>query len=144
MLRLSGRQTMYAACAVVGLMFADGCSTAPPSHEQVQQDAAQTTAAVKQGAQEAAAATKQAAAAAVSDVNDVAAGVRQGLKENDSSKADLNTSSQVRLALLPGISMAKAGEIVDKRPYRSTHQLVSRGIVTADEYGKIASLVTVK
>jgi DNA uptake protein ComE-like DNA-binding protein len=143
MLRLSSVQETIAVGAAVGMMLAAGCNTAP-SHEQVQQDAAQTTAAVKQGAQEAAAATKQAASVAVSDVNDVAAGVRQGLKENDSSKADLNTSSQVRLALLPGISMAKAGEIVDKRPYRSTHQLVSRGIVTADEYGKIASLVTVK
>jgi DNA uptake protein ComE-like DNA-binding protein len=127
--------------ATMTLIFA-GCDGPRPSDQQVQQQAAQTTAAVKQGAEQAASATKAAAGVAVQDVNDVAAGVKEGIHES-APPVDLNSSSQVRLATLPGISFDKAGQIVDGRPYTSPRQLVSRGLLTRDQYAKIASQVTV-
>ncbi len=135
------------ALASVAVALLAGCTGSQPSDQQVKQQAAETTAAVKQGAKQAVAATQEAAGTAVRDVNDVAAGVKEGLGKDGSpagtSRIDLNSASQIRLATLPGISFSKAGEIVDGRPYASTHQLVSRGLLTSDQYAKIASQVVV-
>jgi DNA uptake protein ComE-like DNA-binding protein len=133
------------------LVLVAGCNGSAPTQQQVQQQAAQTTVAAKQGAKEAVAATKQAAAVAVQDVNSVAAGVKEGIRQDtpngsakSSTKANLNTSTQLRLAMLPGISMSKAGEIVDQRPYSSKRQLVSKGLLTEEQYARIADDVTTK
>jgi DNA uptake protein ComE-like DNA-binding protein len=146
------RNWMLALGICVAVMAAVGCNGSGPSPQQVQQDAAKTTADAKKGAEQAVAATRQAAAVAVQDVNAAASGVKSGIDENAPAgsslksdlKANLNTSTQVRLAMLPGISMDKAGEIVEKRPYANSHQLVSRGLLTEDEYQKIASDITTR
>ena len=124
-----------------------GCNGNQPTHEQVQQQAAQTTVAVKQDAQQAVDATRKAAAVAEADVNDVAAGVKQGLHENSAAPADkvsLNTATRVRLATLPGISFAEAGEIVKNRPFTKKHELVSRGVLSEAEFAKVESQITVE
>ncbi len=119
-----------------------GCNGSGPSQQQVQQQAEQTTVAAKQDAKEAVAATRTATAEAEKDVNAAAAGIKSGLQKNapgdSDSRADLNSSTQIRLAMLPGISMSKAGEIVDHRPYAHAHQLVTRGLLTEEQYQKIA------
>ncbi len=65
-----------------------------------------------------------AAANAERAVNDVAAGVKQGLDSNNppagSSPVDLNSASVVTLAVSPGISLVKAKQITDHRPYTSS------------------------
>lgn len=129
------------------LFGSTGCNGNPPTHQQVQEQAAQTTVAVKQDAKEAVDATRKAAAVAESDVNDVATGVRKGLHEktaSPSAKVNLNSASQVRLAMLPGISFTKAGEIVNNRPYSAKKQLVARGILTAAELAKISPEITLE
>jgi DNA uptake protein ComE-like DNA-binding protein len=144
----NGNRWMLAAGLSLLTMCAAGCNGSAPSQQQVQQDAAQTTAVAKQDAQQAVAATRQAAAVAVQDVNAAASGVKSGLQQSSPSdsttKANLNTSTQVRLALLPGISLSKAEEIIDKRPYASPRQLVSRGVLTQEQYDKIAPDVTTR
>ena len=131
---------LLAATAGIGLA---GCDNTRPSDQQVQEQAAQATATAKQGAKEAVAATQAAAAEAERDVNDVAAGVKQGIHEN-APPVDLNAATQVRIATLPGISLSKAGDIVKGRPYASPHELVSRGLLTGDQYAKIAGQVIAK
>jgi DNA uptake protein ComE-like DNA-binding protein len=124
-----------------------GCNGNPPTHQQVQQQAAQTTVAVKQDAKEAVDATRKAAANAEADVNDVATGVKQGLHEDAAKPADkvnLNSATLVELAMLPGISFTKAGDIVKKRPYVREHDLVSRGVLSEAEYSKIEPQITVE
>jgi DNA uptake protein ComE-like DNA-binding protein len=131
------------AAMLVGLA---GCNGNPPTHEQVQQQAAQTTVAVKQGAQQAVDATRKAAAVAESDVNDVATGVKQGLHEGTAKpgdKVNLNSATQVRLAMLPGISLSVAGDIVKQRPYARRHDLVRKGVLTEAQYAQVESQITV-
>ncbi len=124
-----------------------GCNGNPATHQEVQQQAAQTTVAVKQDAQQAVDATRKAAANAESDVNDVAKGVKQGLHEDTATpgeKVNLNSGTLVQLAMLPGISFTKAGDIVKKRPYSSEHELVSRGVLTEAEYAKVEPQITLE
>jgi DNA uptake protein ComE-like DNA-binding protein len=134
----AGASICFAGALITG---ASGCDS-KPTDQQVQQQAADATATAKQGAKQAVAATQEAAASAERTVNDVAAGVKQGIGEN-APRIDLNTATQVRLATLPGISFSKAGDIVNGRPYTSPRQLVSRGLLTNDQYAQISTQVTV-
>ena len=54
-----------------------------------------------------------------------------------SGKLDLNTATKDQLTSLPGITDADAQKIVDGRPYRAKNQLLSKGIISKDEYAKI-------
>ena len=54
-----------------------------------------------------------------------------------SSKLDLNTATKDQLMSLPGITDADAQKIMDGRPYRAKNQLLSKGIISKDEYAKI-------
>lgn len=71
--------------------------------------------------------------------------VAQGVKEGLSNKRtiDLNHSSKDDLASLPGITAHQADRIVAERPYANTHQLVSRRILSEDEYARIQDRVAV-
>ena len=129
------------------LLGLQGCDGNPPTHQQVQQQAAQTTVAVKQDAKAAVEATRKAAANAEADVNDVASGVKQGLQEDAAKPGDkinLNTATLVELATLPGVSFTKAGDIIKKRPYVREHDLVSRGVLSEAQYSKIEPQITVE
>jgi DNA uptake protein ComE-like DNA-binding protein len=88
-----------------------------------------------------------AAANAERAVNDVAAGVKQGIDTKSpvtgGSRLDLNAASQADLAALPGISLGKARQIIDHRPYASSHDLVKDGILTEGQFADIAPQVTV-
>jgi DNA uptake protein ComE-like DNA-binding protein len=99
---------------------------------------------VKAGAKQAAAEAKVAAANAERQVNDIAVGVKEGLHSNtpasaaDSGAVDINAASELRLAMLPGVSLAQAREIVNNRPYATPHSLVSKGVLTRSEYARIS------
>ena len=54
-----------------------------------------------------------------------------------SGKLDLNTATKDQLTSLPGITDADAQKILDGRPYRAKNQLLSKGIISKDEYAKI-------
>jgi DNA uptake protein ComE-like DNA-binding protein len=114
---------------------------------------------VQRTAQNAAEVARNAAQAAENGVDAVANGVKQGLNApggadgsaatdaasgSNGDRVHLNTASRSRLATLPGISGAKAGAIVDGRPYAHAHDLVTRGILTEDQYRRIAGDVTAK
>jgi len=50
---------------------------------------------------------------------------------------DINTATRQQLATMPGSSYALADKIIVGRPYTSTAELTSRGILTADEFAQI-------
>ena len=114
----------------------------------MQEQAAQATETAKQQSAEALAQARVAAANAEKAVNDVAAGVKQGLDSKDvpaaNQRLDLNDASQADLASLPGISLGKAKQIVDHRPYTSSHDLVKSGILSEGQFDAIAGRVTVR
>ncbi len=60
------------------------------------------------------------------------------------AKVDLNTAAERELASLPGIDATVAQKIVSMRPFRSSSQLVSKGIVTKEEFTKIRNRVTAR
>jgi DNA uptake protein ComE-like DNA-binding protein len=118
--------------------------TQQPSDEQLKQKAAQTTQQVKQGAQQSAADAKVAAANAERKVNAIAAGVKEGLKSDGKPAAgtiDINSATEDQLVDLPGITGARAQRIIRGRPYGNPHDLVSNGILTNEQYGRISGQI---
>jgi DNA uptake protein ComE-like DNA-binding protein len=137
----------WAVSTVLGLGFLAACNP-PASDQHLQEQAAQATETAKQQSAEALAQARVAAANAEKAVNDVAAGVKQGLDSKDvpaaNQRLDLNDASQADLASLPGISLGKAKQIVDHRPYTSSHDLVKSGILSEGQFDAIAGRVTVR
>ena len=109
------KRSFLAVATVVGLAFLAACNP-PASDQHLQEQAAQATEQAKQGSKEALADARVAAANAEQAVNDVAAGVKQGLDSKStpagSARLDLNDASEADLASLPGISVSKAKQII--------------------------------
>jgi len=144
--KVFGGRAWAALATAVALAWLAGCNTStPPSDQQLKQQAAQTTEQVKSGAQQAAADAKVAAANAERKVDDIAAGVKEGLhsdsKPSPAGTIDINSASADQLAALPGITGARARRIVDNRPYSSPHDLVSKGLLSEAEYSRISGRV---
>jgi DNA uptake protein ComE-like DNA-binding protein len=125
-----------------------GCTTHPPSDQELREKSAQATRDARKGAKQLAADAKVAAANAVSGVNAVAQGIKDGVNSNKpgetGDRVDINSASTARIALLPGISISKAQDIVKGRPYRNAQALVSRGLLTQEQYDRIADKITAK
>jgi DNA uptake protein ComE-like DNA-binding protein len=75
------------------------------------------------------------------DTKAVAEGVREGLSSKKT--IDLNKASKDDLLSLPGITAAKADRMIGERPYASTHQLVSRHVLSEQQYSQLQDRVTV-
>jgi DNA uptake protein ComE-like DNA-binding protein len=143
---LRGCAALAAAIALAGLT---ACNNPPQSDQQLKQQAAQTTEQVKQGAKQAAAEAKVAAANAERKIDDIAAGVKQGMHSDTKPSAgvtpsgavDINSASASQLTALPGISDARAQRIVDGRPYSSPHDLVAKGLISEAEYNRISGRI---
>jgi DNA uptake protein ComE-like DNA-binding protein len=133
-----------------GLMTSCTGSGTPPSNQELQQKAAQTTERAKEDSKYALQNARIAAAKAESQVNAIASGVQQGIhgKAGDaprlSSPVNLNIASESDLAQLPGISDEKAAQIIRHRPYTSAHQLVARGLLTQSQFDGISADVEVR
>ncbi|AXC14971.1 hypothetical protein ACPOL_5725 [Acidisarcina polymorpha] len=145
----TARQAVEKSPVVAAILLAAtslaGCSSAP-SNQQIQQQAAETTQQVKQGTEKAAADARVAAANAEDKINAVAAGVRQGLQGSGPAlpPVDLNNATRDQLVALPGISPAKARKILAGRPYSAPNELVSRGILTQDQFDRISKRLTAR
>jgi DNA uptake protein ComE-like DNA-binding protein len=79
--------------------------------------------------------TAQTTAELKSDAKAIAAGVKEGMKRDQ--VVDLNHASKEQLTKLPGIDVTIADHVIAGRPYRDAHELVSRRIVSQEEYQKI-------
>jgi DNA uptake protein ComE-like DNA-binding protein len=141
------QRSLLVVATLTGFGLLAACNP-PASDQHLQEQAAQATEQAKQGSKVALADAKVAAANAERAVNDVAAGVKQGLDNKTpatgGSRLDLNDASQADLASLPGITPAKAGQIIDHRPYTSSHDVVKAGILTERQFEEIAAQVTVR
>jgi DNA uptake protein ComE-like DNA-binding protein len=71
-------------------------------------------------------------------------GVRQGWISGGHHVVNLNSAPENELMELPNISRAGARKIIRARPYRDPHELVTRRIVSGDEYAKIKDIMTVE
>lgn len=141
------QRSLLVVATLTGFGLLVACNP-PASDQHLQEQAAQATEQAKQGSKQALADARVAAANAERAVNDVAAGVKQGINTKTPAAAggarlDLNSASQGDLASLPGISADKASQIIDHRPYTASHDLVKAGILTEHQFENIAGQVTV-
>jgi DNA uptake protein ComE-like DNA-binding protein len=106
------------------LIVATGVACAPnQSPDQLREKTAEATSTLKR------------------DTKAVAEGVKEGLSNKRS--VDLNKASKDDLAALPGVSAKQADRIIAERPYATTRQLVTRHILSEDEYGQVQDRVVV-
>jgi DNA uptake protein ComE-like DNA-binding protein len=105
--------------------FLAACAACSPnqSPDQLREKTAEETAALKR------------------DTKAVAEGVKEGLSSKKS--VDLNKSSKDDLTSLPGITSQRADRIIAERPYANTHQLVTRRVLSEDEYSQIQGRLVV-
>jgi DNA uptake protein ComE-like DNA-binding protein len=109
---------------LLGCMLAVGAACAPNQNpDQLREKTAEETAALKR------------------DTKAVAQGVREGL--SDKKSVDLNKASKDDLTSLPGITSQRADRIIAERPYANAHQLVTRHVLSEDEYSQIQDRVVV-
>ncbi len=110
--------------AWIGLAIASSLACAPnQSPDQIRQKTAEATSTLKR------------------DTKAVAQGVKEGVTSKHS--VDLNKGSKDDLASLPGINSERAERIIAERPYASTRQLVTRHVLSEDEYAQVRDRVTV-
>jgi DNA uptake protein ComE-like DNA-binding protein len=117
---MPGRAILSAliACALAACI---ACTNQNP--DQIRQKTAEETAALKR------------------DTKAVAQGLKEGLSNKRS--IDLNRATRQDLESLPGINTHQAERIISERPYANTHQLVTRHILSEDEYSQIQDRVVV-
>jgi len=116
-------KTRLSALFVLGLLLAAAVACTNESPDQIRQKTAEETSAIKR------------------DTKAVAEGMKEGLSSKRS--VDLNKSSKDDLASLPGITTQRADRIIAERPYANTHQLVTRHVLSEDEYSQIQDRVVV-
>jgi DNA uptake protein ComE-like DNA-binding protein len=147
---LASRLGVAVVCGLGALAMAiSGCNRSTTQNDQaIRQKSAEATRQIQKEAKQLAADTKVAAANAVNGVNAVAQGVKDGVnssKPGDTSDlVDINSASTARIAMLPGISITKAHDIVKGRPYRDPRSLVQRGLLTQEQYDHIADKITAR
>ncbi|MGA8431834.1 MAG: helix-hairpin-helix domain-containing protein [Candidatus Sulfotelmatobacter sp.] len=79
--------------------------------------------------------TAQATAEVSRNAKAMAEGVKEGLSRDKT--VNVNKASKDDLLSLPGITDHEADRIIAERPFDNTHQLVSRHIVSQEEFDKI-------
>lgn len=87
---------------------------------------------------------KEAAKTAAEQAHAAAQGVKEGWERGGHRDVDLNSASESELLQLPGITRREARRIIAGRPYSAPHELVSKGILSADRYSSIRDQVTTK
>lgn len=127
--------TLASALGVMGI----ACSNDPSATRQQAQNATEQ---LKRDSREAAGDIKKEADQARTSLTAAAQGVKEGLNDKASSQVDLNTADKAQLMGLPGIHEPQADAIIADRPYQSSHDVVSKGAVSENQYQQIASHVT--
>jgi DNA uptake protein ComE-like DNA-binding protein len=143
---------VWAQVIALAIGLAVGCTTKDSKNDQeIRQQAAQTTAEVKQGAKQAGEQIKEGATVAERKIDDVAAGVKDGLKApspagtaDATGAVDINSATETRLTTLPGVGPAEARKIIRNRPYDRAHELVTKGVMDEDEFAKVSARVVVR
>jgi len=106
------------AAAAVALAATLACSKQQDNPDEIRQRTAEATETVRR------------------DTKAVVEGVKEGMAR-DNKAIDINKCSREDLLTLPGLSEREADKIIANRPFNDSHDLVSRHVVSENEYGKI-------
>lgn len=134
-------------CLLLFLIVSVGCNSTPTQDqrqrdEKTREAAAKATERIKPELKEAGKELGQAAREAAEDAKSAAEGVREGWNRDHTHPLNLNAAPESELTSLPGISITDARKVIRGRPYRSKDELVTRGILSRDEYSKIRDYIS--
>jgi DNA uptake protein ComE-like DNA-binding protein len=107
-------------------------------------EVAKTTERAKPKIQEAGREVGRVAEEAAREARAFAEGVRQGWLSGGHHLININSASESELMELPNISRVDARKIIRGRPYRDSQELVTKHIVSNDQYAKIKDIVTLQ
>jgi DNA uptake protein ComE-like DNA-binding protein len=146
----TGRATRISTALGFLLIMCTMCSCAPNETAQQRKDREDKTRAEVAKATDRAKPEIQAAGRELGRVADEAArearafaeGVRQGWVQGGHHVVNLNSASESELRELPDISSVAARRIIRNRPYRDPAELISKHVVSSEEYLKIKDIVT--
>lgn len=138
---------ILASCFLLLLAGSVSCNPTPTQDqrqrdEKTREEAAKATERIKPDLKEAGKELGQAARQTVEDAKAAAEGVKEGWSRDHAHPLALNSASENDLAALPGISPADARKIIRGRPYRSKDELVTKGILSSEEYSKIRDYIS--
>jgi DNA uptake protein ComE-like DNA-binding protein len=125
----------------LSLLLISSCSN--QDTEKTKQEAAKATEQIKEGSKVAAVELKKDAKQAAVQGKAIAEGVRQGLATPD-KPVNVNSASKTKLQTLPGIDEETAGRIIKGRPYHTTDEVGSKGVVSPDQFNAIKNKIVVK
>lgn len=111
--------------------------------EKTKQNAAKATEQIKEGSKVAAVELKKDAKEAAKQSKAIAEGVKQGLATPD-NPVNVNSASKAQLQTLPGIDEETAGRIINGRPYHTTDEVGTRGVVSPEQFNTIKDKIAVK
>jgi DNA uptake protein ComE-like DNA-binding protein len=148
---------MLILCGVAGVIAAGagGCRWNNEDQQQrnkkTREDVARATEKAKPAIEKAGKEIGHAAEAAAEEAHAAAQGVKEGWERGREDRrveehriVNLNSASERELMDLPGITRDDARKIIEGRPYRNRHELVSKGILSESEYAKVRDATTVK
>jgi competence protein ComEA len=133
-----------AAAVAVGQSVAAPAATSVTDKAVTVKAATKTKAATVKTKAKAKATTTQTKAKTV--VTNTAAKTETGrtVAKAGASMLNINTAPLDKLEALPGVSDKTAQNIISGRPYTTTHDLVTKKVVSSSAYSKISGLISVK
>lgn len=134
-------KTLLAAALSTSLLLISACSN--QDTEKTKQEAAKATEQIKEGSKVAAVELKKDAKEAAKQSKAIAEGVKQGLSTPD-KPVNVNSASKAQLQTLPGIDEETAGRIMNGRPYHTTDEVGTRGVVSPDQFNAIKDKIVVR
>jgi DNA uptake protein ComE-like DNA-binding protein len=134
-------KTLLAAVLSISLLLISACSN--QDTEKTKQEAAKATEQIKEGSKVAAVALKKDAKQAAVQGKAIAEGVKQGLSTPD-KPVNVNSASRTKLQTLPGIDEETAGRIIKGRPYHTTDEIGTKGVVSPDQFNAIKDKIVVR
>jgi len=111
---------IFSGISVASIASLTGCTT-KDNPDEIRQRTAEATATMKR------------------DAKAVAEGVKEGMSRDKT--LNINKASREDLLTLPGISEHQADRIIAERPFNNTRDLVTRRVLSQEEYEKIRDRV---
>jgi DNA uptake protein ComE-like DNA-binding protein len=134
----------FFACSLNGHSNGNQSRSRESQDEKTRERVAQATEKAKEASKQLADKADQAAKDLAHKAQVVKEGVKEGWNQDVSGQVDLNSASEVELQNLPGIDREDAQKVIRGRPYTNKNDLVSKGIISKQEFDAIQSKITVK
>jgi competence protein ComEA len=107
-------------------------------------DSAEREAKIRENAAKAAAQAKPVVEEAGRAVKAAAEGAKEGWEHSNGKRLDINDATEEDLTGLPGVDHREARRIIASRPYRDTHELLSKRVMSQSLYDRIKDDITAK